>query len=445
MPVLSSPPGPPARPLVGHLPELRRDRLGFYTACARRYGDIVALRFGPRPAVLLSHPDHVQTVLVTQHRAVIKHFAWRLNRPIFGEGLLTSEGETWRRQRRLVQPAFHRHRITAYGAEMVAATERLLAGWGDGETRDIHAEMMRLTLTIVTRTLFGAEVAGEEDAIGQDVAVLLAGFIARVGSPLPLPLWLPTPANRRIRAALRRIDALVYRFIGARRRAGGAGDDLLSLLLAARDEGDGQGMSERHLRDEVLTLFLAGHETTAVALSWTWHLLAQHPGVEERLLAELHDVLGGRPPTVDDLPRLPYCEVVITEAMGLYPPAWIVGREALRDLTIGGYRLPAGTTLLMSQWVIHRDERFYEAPADFRPERWLAGLAERLPAGAYFPFGGGPRRCLGSGFAMTEAVLLLATIAPRFRLASVPDRSVVPQPLVTLRPRDGLLMTLHQR
>ncbi len=437
--------GPKGHFLLGNLPEIRRDRLGFFSRCAREYGDIVSLRYGPRHIYMLNHPEYIEYVLATHHRNFTKHFALRLNRRVFGNGLLTSESDFWLRQRRLAQPAFHRNRIAAYGEAMVNFTERMLATWRDGETRDVHEAMMRLTLEIIAKTLFDADVAGEASEVGRMMEALMKNFAARVNSAFPLPERVPTPSNLRLQRATRRVEAVIYRVIQQRRSSGEDRGDLLSLFLQTRHEDDGSPMSDQQLRDEVMTLFLAGHETTAIALSWTWYLLSQHPQVEARLLAELQAALGGRSPSVADLPQLRYTEMVISEAMRLYPPAWAIGREAIQDCEIGGYPVPAGTTLMMSQWVMHRDARYFDHPEAFRPERWADGLATRLPKYAYFPFGGGPRLCIGHAFAMMEAVLLLATIAQKFRLRLVPGHPIEPWPSITLRPKHGLKMMLHER
>jgi cytochrome P450 len=441
----SRPRGPRGHFLSGHLPELSRDWLGGLTRYAREYGDYVPLRLGPKRAVLLSHPDYVEYVLVTNARNFIKSPALRNSRRLLGNGLVTSEGDFWRRQRRLAQPAFHRGRIASYGEVMVAYTERLLAAWPDGAERDFHADMMQLTLEIVAKTLFDADVRGAAADVGAALAVILERFNARLNSLLFLvPDTLPLPGNQGLLRAAQRLDVLIYDIIARRRASGQDTGDLLSMLLQAQDE-DGSQMTDRQLRDEVMTLFLAGHETTAIALSWAQYLLAQHPAVEEQVVAELRAVLGGRAPTVADLPRLRYTEMVVTEALRLYPPAWTVAREALGPCEIGGHEVSRGTILMMSQWVLHRDPRYFEAPEAFRPERWANGLAKELPKYVYFPFGGGPRVCIGSGFAMMEAVLLLATITQQFHVALVPGRPVVPWPSATLRPRDGVPVVVHRR
>jgi cytochrome P450 len=328
---------------------------------------------------------------------------------------------------------------------MVAYTERMLAGWHSGETRDLHADMMRLTLEIVAKTLFDADVAGQAREVGDALEEGMQTFVRRWKSIYPLPEWIPTPNNLRIKRVARRLDTILYRIIQERRASGEDRGDLLSMLLHAQDEDDGGRMTDKQLRDEAMTLFLAGHETTANALSWALYLLTSHPEVEARLAAELRDVLGGRSPTVADLPRLRYTEMVVTEAMRLYPPVYAFGREAVQACTLGGYHVPAGMTIVMSQWVMHRDGRYFDNPEKFLPERWADGLAKRLPKFAYFPFGGGPRLCIGNGFAMMEAVLILATVAQQFRITLVPDHPVVPRTTVTLRPAHGIKGVLSKR
>jgi cytochrome P450 len=439
------PPGPRGRWLSGNLAELRRDRLGFWTHVARTYGEVAQVRIGSRSMLLLSHPDAIEEVLVTQARHFVKHFALRLNPLVLGNGLLTSEGDFWLRQRRLIQPAFQRGRLAGFGPMIVAYTRRLLAGWNDGETRDIVPEMMRLTLEITAKALFDAEVADKARAVGEAMQFLQENFLARFNSLLPPPLWLPLPANLRLRRAVRRLDDILYDMIRQRRQAGGRGGDVLSLLLHARDETDRTGMTDQQLRDEAMTLFLAGHETTALALSWAWALLGSHPEAEARLQEEMDAVLDGREPTIEDLPHLRFTEAVMLEAMRLYPPAYVIGREAAEDCEVSGYRVPRGMTVLMSQWVVHRDERFFEEAGQFLPERWLDGLAQRLPKYAYFPFGGGPRLCIGNTFAMLETVLVLATLAGQLRFRLAPGHIVAPWPTFTLRPKDGVRAVLARR
>src|SRR5262245_10896208 len=438
------PPGPRGSFLLGSFRDFQRDQLAFYEACAR-WGDVVPARLGPRRIVLIYHPDAIEEVLVTRNRDFVKSPGMQLLRPLLGDGLVLSEGDVWLRQRRLVQPAFHRQRVAAYGEVMTAYAERQLAGWKADQVIDVHAEMMALTQAIVAKTLFDADVSDDNHEVADASQVLMEDFGTRLRSFRFLPHWLPTPANRRSWAAIRRLDQLVYQIIAARRARAEDRGDLLSMLLRAQDSDDGTGMSDRQVRDEVMTLFMAGHETTAVALSWTWYLLAQHPEADTRLADELRAVLGDRAPSVADLPRLAYTERVVMESMRLYPPAYGLGRQAVRPTEVAGFPIARGVIVGMPTWSVQRDARWFDDPAAFRPERWANDLARRLPRYAYFPFGGGPRQCIGNAFAMMEAVLLLATIARRFRLVLVPGQQVTPTTYVTLRPEPGIRMVLAPR
>ncbi len=437
--------GPRGSFLFGSTADFQRDQLGFYVSCAREYGDFVHTRLGPYRMLLIYHPDAIEELLVTRNRDFTKSRGVRRLRPLVGDGLFLSEGDTWLRQRRLVQPAFHRQRLAGYGDVMTALTQRHVAGWTDGGIVDMHAEMMALTQAIVAKTLFDADVSGDAHEAGQAAEVVMRDFGARLQSLGVLPYWLPTPRNLRSRRAIRRLDALVHRIIEERRASAQDRGDLLSMLVDAQDADDGTRMTARQVRDEVMTLFLAGHETTAVALSWTWYLLARHPDVEARLTDELRTVLEGRAPTVADLPRLRYADMVVTESMRLYPPAYGLGRQAARATEISGQAVARGDILVVPTYVVQRDARWFEEPEVFRPERWDGDLARRLPRFAYFPFGGGPRQCIGNGFATMEAVLLLATIAQRFRLSPVPGQRITPMPYVTLRPEPGIRMLLARR
>ncbi len=438
------PPGPKGRPVVGNLLEFRRDKLAFFTRCAREFGPVAGFRLGSRQLALLSDPAMVEQVLVTEQKHFVKHFVLRLLRPVLGDGLLNSEGEVWLRQRRLVQPAFQRSRVESYAGIMVSQTERMISTWRAGDERDLHAEMMHLTLAIAAKALLDADVSGREfERVSRAMDVLMHDFVYRFEGIIKFPLWMPTFWNLRVKRQIRILDRLIYDIIDRRRRGPLDGDDLLSRLMQARDAGSEQSgargaMTDRQLRDEVMTLLLAGHETTAGAMAWTFCLLAQHPEIEARLQAELETVLGGRLPTAIDVSLLTYAEHVIMESMRVYPPVYSVGRRAQRTCEIGGYTLPEGTTVLMSQWVMHHDPRYFDDPLEFRPERWNDGLAKRIPKFAYFPFGGGPRLCVGNSFAMLEAVLILATIAQRFRFELVPGQRIVPWPAVTLRPKYGI-------
>ena len=438
------PPGPRGSLLLGNLRDFAADTLGFFERNLRQYGDVVRARLFDREVILLGHPDLVEEVLLTHHRSFVKHtFFWRHVRAIFGQGLLTSEGDFWLHQRRLAAPAFHARRIAGYADIMVRFTESMLARWQDGQRLDVHHEMMQLTMEIVAKTLFDAEV-DEHEEISRAFEEVIAEIALRFRMPLPIPDWVPIPRNRRYLRAVGRLEGLVYRFIAERRASPGDRGDLLSMLLAARDD-DGRAMSDKQLRDESITLFLAGHETTAITLSWTWYLLARHPEVETRLAAELDAVLGERAPTLEDLPRLVYAEQVIKESMRLFPPAYAFGREAIEPVEIGGYPLREGTTVFMSPLFMHHDERWFAQPEQFRPERWTAELEGSLPRYAYLPFGGGPRICIGNRFAMMEAVLLLATIARRFRLRLQDERPIATFPSITLRPQGGVPVVLAAR
>ena len=440
------PRGPKGHVLLGSLPEFRRDVLGFFAACARDYGDVVPIRVPRRRLVLLSHPDLIEEVLTAHARRTSKTALLQTLRTVLGNGLLLSEGDTWLRQRRLIQPAFHRQRIAAYGDVMAAFADRAMAHWKDGETRDVHADMMAVTQAIVAKTLFDADVSGGAWDVGQALHVLMEDFSRTRTRVFRLPTFVPTPTRLRTRRAVERLDRLVYGIIAARRASGEDRGDLLSLLLQAQDADDGSRMTDQQARDEIMTLFLAGHETTAVSLSWTWYLLAQHPEVEARLVDELRSVLGGRWPTVADLPRLRYTEMVVTESMRLYPPAYTITRRVVEPpLTVGPHAIAPETVLVMSQWVVHRDRRWFDEPGAFQPDRWEHDLAKRLPRYAYFPFGGGPRLCIGNTFALMEATLLLATIAQRFRFRLAPGAAVTPMLSVTLRPAEGLPMILSAR
>lgn len=425
----------------------RRAPLVFLTALAREHGDVAAARLGPRTIVVVSDPELIREILVVRSRDFVKSQALQRAKQLLGEGLLTSEGELHLRERRMLQPVFHRERIAAYGSAMTDLAARHRAGWREGQVVDMAAEMMRLTLAVVGRTLFGSDVAGEAEEISAALtdAMLL---MERVSNPFaPILDRLPLPATRRFHRARALLDATIYRMIDDRRRGGRRdGGDLLSLLLAARDSEDPAArLDDRQLRDEALTLFLAGHETTANALAWTWYLLARAPAVESRLHEELDAVLAGGPASVEDYERLKYTRQVLAESMRLYPPAWTVGRQAVRPLEIGGYAFPARQPVLMAQWVVHRDARWFPEPERFDPDRWLPDREAALPRFAYFPFGGGTRKCIGEGFAWMEAVLVLATLAGGWRARLEPGPPVEPLPLVTLRPRGGIRMKLEPR
>ena len=432
------PPGPYSGLKGWSFRALNQSPLEMFSDLAR-YGDVVGVRVVNFRNIFINHPQLIEEVLVSHPRRYIKGRVLRAYRHVFGDGLLTSEGDFWLRQRRLVQPAFHRARIAAYAQTMVEYTERMLESWRAGEERDVHQEMMRLTLQIVAKTLFDADVARDAKDVGKSLELLLE-LGADFRRTLFVPHWVPTLTNLRIKREIAFIESIIYRIIGERRTSGRDTGDLLSMLLRAQDE-DGLRMTDKQLRDETITLFLAGHETTASSLSWTWWLLARNPAVEAKLHAELDEVLGGRAPSIDDLARLPYTANVITESLRLYPPAWGLARIAVENHELAGYPVKKGMGVAMAQWVVHRDTRWYHAPEEFRPERWEGDFAKRIPRFAYFPFGGGPRH----NFASMEAALILATVAQKYRLHLVPHHPVVPLASVTLRPRYGVRVLLESR
>jgi cytochrome P450 len=428
------------------LVEIARNPLGMMLSLNAQQGDIAHWRIGRQGLYLFSHPDLVRDVLVTNQKNFHKSRGLERTRRLLGNGLLTSEGEFHLRQRRLAQPAFHRDRIAAYGTTMSGHAARSTARWTDGSTVDIHTEMMRLTLRIVARTLFDADVDDEAAEIGDALTRAFESFNLAMIPLTELLDNLPLPAVRRFNAARETLDRTIYRMIDQRRRTGEDRGDLLSMLLMATDtEGDGTGMSDTQLRDEALTIFLAGHETTANALTWTLYLLSQNPEAESRLHAEVDEVLCGRQPGVDDISRLPYTRMVLAESMRLYPPAWAIGRRALEPFEARGFRIPAGAVVLMSQYIAHRDARFFPDPDRFDPRRWTPDAQAERPRYSYFPFGGGTRICIGEQFAWMEGVLLTASITQHWRMKMEPGFPVEMQPRITLRPKHGMRMILERR
>ncbi len=440
-----SPPGPSARYPGELILKLSRERLDFMRSLTR-YGDVAKVRLGRQTVIMLSHPDDIRDVLVTHQKRFHKGQALERARAVIGNGLLTSEGDEHLRQRRLVQPAFHRSRIAAYGEAMTTAAMVGQQQWRDGMTLDMHEAMMHVTLNIVAATLFGADVRSESSEIGEALDTLFASFNFGFGPVSALLDLLPTAKRRRFLASKARLDATITRLIAERRAGGTDTGDLLSMLLHATDtEGDGGGMSDQQLRDEALTLFLAGHETTANALTWTWLLLARHPAAERALHAEIDAVLGDRMPTMDDMAQLPVTRATIAESMRLYPPAYIIGRRAIESHTVREYTLPPRTIFLLPTFLVHRDPRWWPEPDAFTPERWLdAEATAARPKLAYVPFGAGTRICVGEQFAWMEGMLVLATLARRWRVrVDGPDPAF--DPIITLRPKGGLAARLERR
>lgn len=439
------PPRVPGHPILGNLSAYRKNPLTFGRHVAAQYGDVVDLRVFNRRIFFLAHPEHVHQVLVRDADKFRKSPVYRifLGRAL-GDGLLTSDGDFWRRQRKLAQPAFHHGRIQSYAQMMVDYADATASRWEGLETLLINKEMARLTLEVVCRTLFSTDIRAQADRIGFALTELLEAITEATSGAVFLPEWLPTRNNRRIRRSVAELDSVIMPLIEARRRSGEDTGDLLSMLMLAQDEG-GHGMSDKQVRDEAVTIVLAGHETTANALTWAWVLLAQHPEAEAKLHAELDEVLGGELPTLAHLRDLTYTDLVIKETLRLYPPIPEFARQALEDVQLGEYVIPKGTIVMIPVFAMHHDARWFDEPDAFRPERFAKDTGKALPKLAYLPFGGGPRVCIGNSFAQMEAALLLATLAQRYRLSVEPGQTVIPEATLTLRPKDDLMVRLHAR
>lgn len=441
------PPGPKGLPKIGSLLDCGRDLLGFFRHCAS-YGDLSHFNVFSYDFYLLNHPEIVKQVLVqTNSRSFSKKQEKDVMRVFFGNGLLTSNGSYWLRQRRLMQPAFHRKLMADYGQIMISATEELLNRCRPGQERDLNEDMMNLTLEISARAFFSTELGDDANEIRAAFEEIRAAFNKSLGTVVLdfLLSYTPLPNDWRFRKAIRRLDRVAYNIIRQRRLDPEPPDDLLSMLIQARDK-NGQPLTDRQLRDELVTLLFVGHETTALALTWTWYLLATHPDVEAKLVNELQAVLAGRTPAAADVPDLPYTESVLKESMRLYPPVWGMDlRIAVEDCEIDGYPIAKGSILIASQWLLHRNPRWFSEPDQFLPERWTKAFTKKLPDYAYFPFGGGPRLCLGAGFAMLEAILIVATMAQKYRFTLVPDQMIEPEYTLTLQSKHGLKVILEER
>lgn len=432
-------PGPEGDPLLGNTAEFVDDQLGFYTRVARTHGPIARYSIGRYEFLQLSDPEYVQQVLVSNNQAYTKGERFQSTlRPALGNGLLTSEGSFWRSQRHAIEPAFHPDALQGFGDVMVEATERLCAEWTAGHQRDIHDDMMSLTVEIAAEALFDIDIRDEEEAIADALETVMDRASSRIRRPIDVPDWAPTPGNRRFDRAMDDLHAVADRIIDRHEEGTGNGIDVVSLLQSKDDPP-----SREQIRDEVVTILLAGHETTALALTYTLHLLSENPQQRAALREELDDVLGGDRPTVADLADLSYTEQVVKEGMRIYPPVYDLIREAAEPDVIGGYRIPEGTSVTFQQWVLHRDPRLYDDPLEFRPGRWTDGFERGLPAFAYFPFGGGPRRCIGDRFAMMEARLVLATMLQDWTVESTVDELSF-APSLTLRP-DGPVEMIPRR
>lgn len=442
-------PGPPGYPIVGALPKVMKDPLPFLTQAARDYGDVVLLGgFGSQKFYLVTHPDDIERVWKTRHRSYVRGSNFQLLKPLGGDGLFLSEGDAWRTQRKLLQPAFHVTRLMGMVGTINASIEAMLERWGReiaaGEPFNLEREMMSLLIEVSVKTLFGTEVAGDTATVHETITTAFSILHRRVLSAVPFPWWVPFPRHVRFLRAVAELDKVVYRLIGQRRRSGIEGSDVLSTLLSVRDEA-GEPMPDRQIRDEVVTMLVAGHESTGATLSWALYLLSRYPQVMRRVEAELAEVLGGRTPTFQDLPRLQYLAMVFKETLRLYPPFWMITRTPVEDDVLSGHRVPAGSILMFSSYVTQRRPDFWPNPEAFDPDRFLPERSEGRPQFAWFPFGGGPRVCIGARMAEMEALLVLAAMLKRYDLHAVPGRRVEPAAMLSLRPKGGLWMTLHAR
>lgn len=437
--------GPKGLPILGNLVDMGRDTLGFLERTADEYGDVAALQVGRFPALLVTGSDLVEQVLVKEHKNYIKNRVfWRQLEGLLGNGLFTSEDAFWLRQRKMSAPAFATRPLQDYAPHMVAITEQRISRWRDGEEIDLHKEMMGLALQIAAKTLLGADVETDSEEIEHAVTGIVEEVAARFSRPIVIPDAVPLPGHIRYLRGVRYFENLVYEIIARARRNGTTDNSFLSLAMQARDE-DGNPMSDKQLRDEVLTMLLAGYETSALGMSWGFEILGRLRDRQQELAQEVRDEIGDAPVTYEDLPRLKKIENAIIEILRIYPPGWGIGREARQDTVIGDYEVKKGTTIILSSWVNHRSSRYFEDPLAFRPERWTPELRKSLPRFAYFPFGGGPRICIGNRFAMMEAMLILATVVRRFDVERLVERPVKPFPSITLRPVGGVWVKLHER
>ncbi len=438
----------PGPPFLQVIKQAWKDPLAFLLNAALTYGDPVRLRIRDENILVISHPDHLKHVLQDNYKNYVK--GYEVTKPLLGEGLLTIEGHAWRKRRRLMQPMFHRRRIAAMADTMVAEIQKMLARWepyaASGQPLDVAAEMMHMTRDVILATMFSSSISPEEaEAAGKAFQAALAHFDRYMFMPVQLPDFVPLPGSRRFRRAIETLDRIVYGLIRRRRAMANPPDDLLTMLIQAQDEESGEGLSDAQIRDEVMTIFLAGHETTANALAWTWYLLSLHPDVTRRMWAELDHVLAGRAPTFQDVAELRYTTWIFQEAMRLYPPAWIFARTAVAQDEIGGYTVPAGTPILISPYVTHRRPDLWPNPLGFDPERFTPEEVKKRHRFAYLPFSRGPRVCIGEGFAMAEGVLTLAAVGQRYRLDLLPGFPVKPRSAGTLGAKHGIQMTLHPR
>ncbi|MCU0533231.1 MAG: cytochrome P450 [Hydrococcus sp. Prado102] len=444
-----TPPGPRGYPLIGNLPKMLQNPLQFLTDVAQKYGEVVNLgAMGSQQLYLVTHPDSVKYILHENNHNYVKGQNFQIIKQIIGEGLAVKEGDSWRRERRLMQPTFHRQRVGALVNLMNESIAQMLQNWGNiesGKPLDIFAQMMNLTQTILLKSLLSIDSHEQIHEMNQVWDTAYEYLSSQLWAVFRLPLWVPTPKNRRFVRSMTKLDNIVYRIIRERRSCDNTPDDLLSMLMDAYDSESGSGLTDEQLRDEIMTIFTGGFETSAAVLAWTWYLLSQHPEIEGKLHEELDCVLGGRTPTLEDLPNLQYTKMVLSESMRLYPGAWVFTRTNLQADEIGGYYIPANSLIMLSPYVTHRLSAFWENPQDFNPERFTREEVAARPRYAYYPFGGGQRQCIGEIFAMTEMQLVIAMVAQQYRLHLMPGHPVEEEPMFTLRPRYGIQMTLDAR
>jgi len=448
-------PSLPTNHLLGHLPAMGRDPLELFERAHRDVGDVVRMRLGPKQIVTLAHPELLHRVLVSERDQYIKQTrGYTMLRLILGDGLVTSEGGFWRRQRRIAQPAFRRKYIAGFANTMTTSARDMADRWqavaDAGATIDVAAEMMQLTLRIAGETLFSRDLTGEAHELGAAVTTVLEAFSPLTQAPIPAPHMWPTPTAHKFRRGIKVLDRVVHQIIAERRATGEPGNDLLGMFMASVDDETGESMTDKQLRDEVMTMILAGHETTANALAWTLYLLSKHPAVDRRVHDELAANVSDDNPAAGVMRAVPYTHQALQESMRLYPPVWVVGRSAVNDTELGGYRIPQGTYVYMPVWVMHRHPALWDNPEGFDPDRFAPDrVAARKALGvhkfAHLPFSGGQRKCIGDHFAKMESLLILAVLLQRFRLSLVPGQRVVPEASITLRPRDGLHMRIHNR
>jgi len=444
---VKNPPGPePGRKMLRNLPELRDNPIGFFMDMSRKYGGLVRILVPTQKIYLVSKPAYVRHILQTNQRNYLKGESVDAARPLIGNGLASSDGDFWLRQRRLMQPAFHHRRLRSLIPIMQDTTQEMMKRWnslevGD-ETVELTSEMMKLTLQVIVKTMFSTDVSDEVDTIGKAFLDVLSVINRRSWGQNRLPDWFPTPDNIRMWRAIRTLDQQVFKIIERRRKSGADLDDLLGMLLSARDQETGEGMNDQQLRDEVLTIFFAGHETTALSLTWAITLLNRHPETEKRLRSEITEVLGKRLPTFDDLHKLKYTRMVLDETLRLYPPAWVFVRAVHEEDEIDGYQIPSDAFIILSPYITHRDPDLWEEPEKFDPDRFNPEREDNKPKFAYYPFGGGPRQCIGRDFALMEAQIVLAMILQHYQVRVVDERDIEPQFFVTLRPKNDVLVKI---